>query len=242
MRHHRLLFPLLLILGCLYALTATAAGAGTVVYLAGHPTATGADGKTRALQKSAPVHPGDTLLTGKDGQLDIRFSDDSLLQLQPESQFRIDAYVFNGKADGQERAAYNLLKGAFRTVTGAIGKRNKENYAVVTAVAFIGIRGTDYTANLSKGLRVAVHRGEISLSNRAGSFAVAEGQSAFVRDADTAPVYQSAGEGGKGTGAGAGNTRIRGSTRIDASADKTNASASGRDNRARNQAGVIGGE
>lgn len=237
---------LLLFAALLHGSLALAAGAGSVIYLAGQASIVGADGKMRVAKKSALINPGDTVATGKDGQVDLRFSDDTLLQLQAESRFRIDEYVFNGKADGRERAAYSLLKGAFRTVTGTIGKINKEAYAVTTTSAVIGIRGTDYTARLGEGLRVSVKRGEISLSNNAGSFAVAEGQSAYVRNADSAPVYQQAGDAGKTGGGGAGGSgsgsvQIRGNTRIDAQTGKTTATAAGRDNKAANQAGVIGG-
>jgi hypothetical protein len=39
---------------------------------------------------------------------------------------------------------FNLLKGGFRAVTGAIGKRNHSSVTYKTAVATIGIRGTDF--------------------------------------------------------------------------------------------------
>lgn len=225
---------------CLCAAAAHAAGAGKITYLDGQANIVAADGKTRSAQKLSGIGEGETLVTGKDGRLDIRFSDDSLVQLHPDSRFAIEEYVFHGKADGQERASYRLLKGAFRTVTGLIGKTNRQAYVVATSEAAIGIRGTDYTARLGRGLRVTVHRGEISLSNRAGSYAVAEGQSAYVRDADSAPVIQRSGDADRG-GGGSGSTRIRGNTRLDASTDKTSATASGRGNRAGNQAATIGG-
>jgi len=241
----RLLQFLAIAFACLFVSAAMAAGAGKITYLEGHADILAADGKTRAAQKSALISQGDTVLTGKDGKLDIRFSDDSIFQLRPESQFRIEEYLYNGKADGQEKASYRLLKGAFRTVTGVIGKNNKQAYMVATSEAAIGIRGTDYTARLANGLRVSVNRGEIFLSNRAGSFAVTEGQSAYVRDADSAPVYQRASDAdrtGGSASAGSGGTQIRGNTRVEASTNKTTATASGRANKAGNQAGVIGGD
>jgi len=236
---------LLIAIAFLFTSAAMAAGAGKIVYLEGHADIIAADGKLRPAQKSAAISQGDTVVTGKDGKLDIRFSDDSLFQFRPESQFRIEEYLYSGKADGQEKAYYRLIKGAFRTITGAIGRTNKQAYAVAAIEGVIGIRGTDYTARRGNGLRVSVRRGEISLNNRAGSFAVAEGQSAYLRDADSAPVYGQASDdnraGGSGS-AGAGGTQIRGNTRLDASTDKSSATASGRANKAKNQAGVIGGE
>ena len=45
---------------------------------------------------------------------------------------------------GVSRAFFSLLKGGFRSISGAIGKINHDEYQVATPVATIGIRGTDY--------------------------------------------------------------------------------------------------
>lgn len=44
----------------------------------------------------------------------------------------------------RQTAAFRLLKGGFRTVTGLIGKTDRAQYRVSTQTATIGIRGTDY--------------------------------------------------------------------------------------------------
>lgn len=46
------------------------------------------------------------------------------------------------------RAFFRLLKGSFRAVSGAIGKVNHDDYRVATPVATIGIRGTDFFAEV----------------------------------------------------------------------------------------------
>lgn len=46
------------------------------------------------------------------------------------------------------RAFFRLLKGGFRSVSGLVGKINREEYRVVTPVATIGIRGTKYGADV----------------------------------------------------------------------------------------------
>lgn len=240
----------LLLLLCLLAPAARATGAGVLLEASGSVTAISPDGKTRILQKGSTLQPGDTAITGKDGRAEIRFTDNSLVSLRPESQFRIDEYHYvatrPGKSDGNDKGFFSLVKGGFRTVSGAIGKLQRSNYAVKTPAATIGIRGTEYTAVLESGLHVAVHHGEISLDNRAGSFTVAEGQSAQVANADApARIFQSresntSGNAARNSRTTDGNVQIGGNTRIEAKTDKTTATASGQDNRAVNQAGVIG--
>lgn len=49
------------------------------------------------------------------------------------------------------RAFFRLVKGGFRSVSGLIGKLNREDYRVSTPVATIGIRGTSYSARICEG-------------------------------------------------------------------------------------------
>lgn len=247
--------PLLLaLLCCLVSASVSAAEAGIVTFLSGAVSVLSADGKTRMLYKGASLNQGDTAVTGKDGQIEIRFSDEAQVKLRPGSRLRIDEYEYKGKPDGNEKGIFSLLKGSLRTITGMIGRVNKSAYSVVTPTATIGIRGTEYSANVEDGLRVSVFHGEISLDNNAGSFIVSEGQTAFVGSSDAAPRYLQSGGASSGRGANAGassavpaaspaaTAQISGNTRIDAKTAGTKAMATGQGNKARNQAGVIGGE
>lgn len=244
------LFLLLAAVCCLFATASFADSAGAVTSLSGDASILAADGKVRIPVKGTSLFQGETAVTGKNGKMEIRFSDESIVQLRPLSQFRINEYSYGGKKDSHAKGFFSLLKGGMRTITGLIGKLNRPGYAVAAETATIGIRGTEYSAFLKNGLHVNVERGEISLTNRAGSFAVSEGQSAFVPNQDAAPQYfqtsgsdQSSGAGqNSGTQTGTtGKTQIRGNTRIDASTSNTNAIAVGQGNAAVNQAGVIGG-
>lgn len=239
--------------------SAQAVDAGTVIAVSGTLNAVAPDGKTRALKKGAAVRSGDTLVTDKQGRVDVRFSDESLIHLRPETRFRIDDYAYTGPgpssgnaqaATGRDepRSFFSLIKGGFRAVSGWIAKIKRNNVVVVTPTATIGIRGTDYTASLDEraGLHVSVARGEISLNNKAGLFSVAEGQGAYVPNADSAPTYKTLDGGDKSNtrpgSLGHDGVQIKGHTRIDVNTDRTNATAVGQENRAVNQAGVMGGD
>ena len=237
------LFILLAATGCLSADAVFAASAGTVTRLSGDASILSGGGKSHVPSQGSPINQGDTAITGKDGQIDIRFSDESVVQLRPGTQFRVDEYAYGGKQDSKAKGFYSLLKGSLRTITGMIGKLYQPAYAVITPAATIGIRGTEYSATLEKGLHVNVERGEISLTNRAGSFAVPEGQSAFVPNQNSAPQYLQPGNKSQASGVRApGNVQIRGNTRINAVANSTKATAAGQNNTATNRAGVIGGD
>ena len=129
----------------------SAAGAGKVVLATGQLTARAGDGAERRLKRSDPVYPGDTLIVGENAVAQIRFSDGGLIALRSGTQFRVEDYQYEGKEDGNEKAVFSLLKGGLRTISGKIGKQNKENYEMRTPVATIGIRGTHYGVRRCQG-------------------------------------------------------------------------------------------
>ena len=67
-----------------------------------------------------PVQSGDTIRVGPASNAQIRMTDESIVGLRPGTVFRIDAYEYSGQAE--PRSIFSLLKGGFRTVTGAIGR------------------------------------------------------------------------------------------------------------------------
>jgi hypothetical protein len=168
--------------------TGYCAAAGRASFVIGEVVAVASDGARRFLVKGADINPGDAINTAIGAQIQIRFSDGGLVSLKPGSQFRVDEYQYNDKADGKEKGFFSLLKGGMRAVTGLIGKVNRNAYRVSTAAAHIGIRGTAYNATLNDGLLVDVGEGAISLTNNAGTLVVTAGNSAFVTDFNTLPV------------------------------------------------------
>jgi hypothetical protein len=147
---------------------------GKVILSVGEVTAQNSGGALRQLERRGRIFEGDLLTTSEGARCQIRFTDGSLLALPELSQFRVDEYRYDGTEDN-EKAIYSLLKGGMRTITGAIGKKTKENYKVNTPVATIGIRGTAYHAFLYRlpsgevQLYGGVQYGMITVDNEAGS-------------------------------------------------------------------------
>src|SRR3979411_3164048 len=67
------------------------------------------------LAAGAAVNVGDTVVTGTQSHAQIRFADDALVALKPDSEFRVERYNFTGASDGGEVAVFRLFKGGFRT-------------------------------------------------------------------------------------------------------------------------------
>lgn len=115
--------------------------AAKVVYAFGQVEAHGSGGQARKLARGDAIVPGDTVVTRR-GRAQLRFTDGGFAALQPGTEYRVDDYAFEGKADGSERSFLSLVRGSVRLVTGIIGRANKQNYRIRTSVATIGIRGT----------------------------------------------------------------------------------------------------
>ena len=175
---------LLMALAAAFPVISYAAGAANVDFSVGSVTAVNSVGVQRPLSKGAEIGNGDTIRTGDGGRAQVRFSDGALVSLQPQTEFRIDNYQYSGKADESEKGFFSLLKGGLRTITGLVGRSNRDNYKVSTSVATIGIRGTEYTAGLNPSgneLNVATGEGLVEVCNAVGCILLASGESGLVQ-------------------------------------------------------------
>lgn len=84
---------------------------------------------------------GDRFVTGPASIAELRLRDGSLITVGKGSDFTIRKYRIY--RDQPNEALFDLAKGAFRAVTGFMTRRT-HRYEVRTAVATIGVRGTDF--------------------------------------------------------------------------------------------------
>lgn len=120
--------------------------AGTVVQLSGPLMAKKADGAVRILSMRSEVESGDTLMTEKNTYAMVKFIDNSEITLKPSTTFKVENFAYDADKPDGDKASFNLVKGGLRSVTGLLGKRNKEKFEMKTPSATIGIRGTTFIA------------------------------------------------------------------------------------------------
>lgn len=164
--------------------------AAVVIVAAGEVYAVDKQANRRDLHRRSRIFVGDTLVTGKDGRVQVRFIDGAVASLRPDTELNIQKYRY-GKTKADEGSLMTLLKGGFRTITGAIGK---EKYKLITSMATIGIRGTHYEAVINNNqLFVALWDGGVTLSNNAGHVDLGLGADynfGMVQGADIEPQGQ----------------------------------------------------
>ncbi|MES3024427.1 MAG: FecR family protein [Pseudomonadota bacterium] len=145
-KHSAIKGLLLLALWCASALAFAAQVAGTVVNLSGPLLAKKASGVVKVLALRSEVEEGDTLVSERNTYARIKFIDDSEITLKPGTVFKVESFAFDAGAPAKDSATFSLLKGGLRSVTGLLGRRNKEKFLLRTPVATIGIRGTTFVA------------------------------------------------------------------------------------------------
>lgn len=113
----------------------------------------GKGAQARILRASDQIIEGDLLTTDKDSWALLEMIDGATLTVRPQTQLRIDSYVYSESQASGNKSFLSLFQGAFRAVTGAIGAVNPRGYIISTPTATIGIRGTDHeTAHYPPGM------------------------------------------------------------------------------------------
>ena len=166
-----------------------------------------------ALKAGDLVETGTVIATGEKSRAQILMNDGARVALRASSRYRVDDFslpaavgaptqVTTTRAEGVSVAT--LLKGGFRSSTGAIGKDGAGTYEVRTPIGTLGIRGTDYTAvwcqgdcgdapglsaaNAARnGMYLATHAGSIVFRYGGREAIVDAGQVVFIAATDALP-------------------------------------------------------
>ena len=169
---------------------ASPAVAGRIEFVNGNAQIKKPSGSSAPVQKGSTVAEGDTISTAGASNVQIKFTDTSMVALEANSEFKISNYTYNGRADGSENLLFDFLRGTLRTVSGLIGKTNKKAYKLQTATATIGIRGTAGKISTdAAGTSIATSEGAFILFDKEGkqSIDVPAGRVGFVGADGLAP-------------------------------------------------------
>jgi hypothetical protein len=87
------------------------------------------------------VFETDGLRTGADGRVGVTLKDDTRVSLGPNSEARIDRFVY-APADGRLGFVFNIVRGVAAYVSGQIAKLAPDSVRLETPAAIVGVRGT----------------------------------------------------------------------------------------------------
>jgi hypothetical protein len=89
------------------------------------------------------VEPGDVVRTKSKSRAQIKFVDDTLITLAPESRVAVADYLYD-QARGQRRAVLRLYRGLVHTLVTRLLQVQEPDFIMETHTAVIGVRGTEW--------------------------------------------------------------------------------------------------
>lgn len=84
----------------------------------------------------------DSVSTGEDSTVTIVLADNSVLDLESNSEVSISEYYYDASASEQNTSQIDVLAGTLRYVSGKIAKDDPENVSFSAGTSTIGVRGT----------------------------------------------------------------------------------------------------
>ncbi len=123
------------------------------------------DRERRLVEAGSPIRVNDQIITGANGHVHVRFIDDALVSVRPNSQLEVVRYEYNPDRPDQSAVKFNLSEGVARTISGAAAKAARERFRLNTPIAAIGVRGTDFVVSATPDtVRASVNEGVIVMA------------------------------------------------------------------------------
>jgi hypothetical protein len=138
-------FRLILALWLVCSILPAQADESVIAYvkvLSGEAWLTLAD-KTQKLELGTPIHLGEQLNTGDNGEVGLTFKDETMLSLGPNTSVAINEYLYD-PAKAELKLTAKMLKGALQYISGVIAKLRPEAVNIQTPSGYIGVRGTRF--------------------------------------------------------------------------------------------------
>ena len=143
------LYKLLLLISALGIQNIAGAQIGDVFEQTGSPGEIQREnGEQLIANLNAPIVSMDTVQT-ENGRLKIKFVDDTQVSMTEHTVVEINEYVYDPNPSNS-KMALNFAQGTARFATGKLGLVPRENIAIQTPTASIGIRGTDFTMTVDE--------------------------------------------------------------------------------------------
>ena len=127
-----------------------------------------------ALQPGASVELNDQLRTGVQSRLEVDLRDETKITLGAKAKITVDRFVYDPDRS-KGGMTVNVLKGAFRFVSGSIGKSGDKDIVAKTEFGIIGVRGTDFWGGPIDGaFGVLLLEGAVEVTTPGGSVVLDE--------------------------------------------------------------------
>ena len=145
-------------------------------------------GETRTLAVGAALHRDEQVWTASGARLDIKFMDGSTVTLGENARMVLDEFVLPEDGDAGTQVLRSIT-GALRFVGGAVDQSKPGATKIITPVATMTVRGTDFFAGPIDGAYgVLVFHGEVAVATSGGSVTLKDGEGTTLTQSSIAPT------------------------------------------------------
>jgi hypothetical protein len=123
------------------------ASIGQITALVGDVKISRDSNKTILAKLGEKLEKNDVINSAKGSKAQITLDDNTIITIGQNSTLNIFDYVYDESNPKDSKASFGFMKGSFKSITGKIGKINKERFKLKTKSASIGIRGTTIIGN-----------------------------------------------------------------------------------------------
>ena len=99
------------------------------------------DRATVTAKPGDPIYATDTLRTGGDGAVGVTLQDDTRVSLGPNSEMKVDRYVY-APGEGGLGMVLKFVRGVAVYISGRMAKLAPDSVRLETPSAIVGVRGT----------------------------------------------------------------------------------------------------
>ena len=128
------------------ASVAGAASIGTVTDLDGTLLVTRANGSIKVLALNSEIEQGDILSSRNRTYVTLMLADDSTVTLGPDTDLKLERYVYYKHIRDNDGAQFALARGSVRITAGLLGTRSGDTFTLATPTATLDIRGASLVA------------------------------------------------------------------------------------------------
>lgn len=123
------------------------------------------DQSRQVVRQGSQIRVSDRITTEANGHVHIRFVDQALVSVRPDSRLDIVSYDYNPNQPQRSLIKFNLLRGATRAISGKAAKAARDRFRLNTPIAAIGVRGTDFVVSATDStVRALVNEGIIVMA------------------------------------------------------------------------------
>lgn len=123
------------------------------------------EGGRQAVAPGTEIRATDRILTEANGHVHIRFVDQALVSVRPDSRLEIVQYDYNADQPALSTIKLNLEEGITRSISGHGASSARDRFRLNTPIAAIGVRGTDFVVSATpRAVRALVNEGVIVMA------------------------------------------------------------------------------